>query len=185
MEKDEIIQVIKNWLEKLIIGMNLCPFAKEPYQKNAVRISVSDAFSLTDGMSFFEREIRYIAKHNKIETSLLVFPHFSDITSFNKFIQQCEALLVLKKWYKEYQITFFHPSAQIKGYTENSSHHLVIQAPYPVLHLLRVASVESLGAKVKEDVHIANDKKLSELNSTEVKQLWQDIYKNTNNDVQI
>lgn len=179
-EKNEIIQITKNWIEKLIIGMNLCPFAKEPYQKNAVRIIVSEAFSLTEGISFFEREIRYIAKHDKIETSLLVFPHFSDITVFNKFIQQCEALLVLKKWYKEYQITFFHPCAHIENFPINSPHHLVIQSPYPVLHILRVASVESLGAKVKEDVHIVNDQKLSQMSNKEVEKLWQDI----KNDIQ-
>lgn len=180
MEKDEIIQVIKNWLEKLIIGMNLCPFAREPYEKNAVRISVNHESSIIENIHFFEREIRYITKHNKIETSLLVFPQLSDILVFQKLVEKCEQLLVLKKWYKDYQITFFHPCACIDGFEHNSPHHLVIQSPYPILHILRVTSVESLGAKIKEDVHISNDKKLSELNSTEVKQLWQDIHKNTN-----
>jgi hypothetical protein len=173
--KDEITQVVRNWLEKLIIGMNVCPFAKDPYEKNAVRIIVSQEHSLQSCLTFFEREIRYLAKHQKTETTLIVFPELSDIAVFNTFYQKCEEMVAAKKWYKEYQLTFFHPFANIQEFPAGSAHHLVIQAPYPVLHLLRVASVERLGAKVKNDVHVMNDQKLSELSDKDVQKLWEDI----------
>jgi len=173
--KDEIIKVVQNWVEKLIIGMNLCPFAKDPYENDAVRIILNNDKSLQSCLTFFEREIRYLAKHPKTETTLIVFPELSDIVAFDKFYQKCEEMLIVKKWYNDYQITFFHPFAQIREYPKESAHQLVIQAPYPILHLLRVHSVEKLGAKVKNDVHITNDQKLSELSEKDVQKLWEDI----------
>ncbi|MCS6833431.1 MAG: DUF1415 domain-containing protein, partial [Flammeovirgaceae bacterium] len=88
----------------------------------------------------------------------------------------CEEMIFFnKKWSKTYQIVSFHPQARFKDLPLDSPLNLVAIAPYPILHILRVKSVETLGAAVKKDVQLENTKRLQAMTKEDVEALWKKI----------
>ncbi len=165
--QEEIINKVKEWLEKVIIGLNLCPFAREPYENQRVRLKVYFSKTLKETVSDFQKEVQYLNKHSNKDTSLLIYPRMANILEFSRLVQACEEWIFINKLFKQYQIVFFHPNAILHNEI-NTAKNLVIQAPYPILHLLRAPDVERLGSKTKMDIQQANDKKLSSLTPAEL-----------------
>ncbi|MCS6795500.1 MAG: DUF1415 domain-containing protein, partial [Raineya sp.] len=116
-----------------------------------------------------------LENHPATETTLVILPAFGKIEQFQVFIQFCEEMILLNDWVRKYQIVFFHPLMRFEGIPADSPKQLPGIAPYPILHILRVPSVESLGAQVKKDIQTENDKKLSQLTKDDVKKLWQKV----------
>ncbi|PKQ70113.1 hypothetical protein Rain11_0917 [Raineya orbicola] len=174
-EKKEILQITRNWVETFIIGLNLCPFAKVPYEKNAVRFVIGEAKTMKGFLEIFAREIEFLEKNPTTETTLVILPALGKIELFQAFMQFCEEMIILNAWIQKYQIVSFHPLMRFEGIPTDSPQQLTGIAPYPILHILRVPSVESLGAQIKKDVQAENDKKLSQLAKEDVKKLWEKV----------
>ncbi len=174
-KKLEMIALTQKWVETFIIGLNLCPFAKAPYLKKEVRFTVTDADSMQDFVQSFANELSLMDEDPSVETTLMIVPRLGDIEYFQPFIKFCEETIVLNNWTKSYQIVSFHPFMRFDGIEADSPRNLTGMSPYPVLHILRVASVEGLGKAVKKDVQIENDKKLSAMSKEEVHELWQKL----------
>lgn len=173
--KNEAIDTTKKWVETMIIGLNLCPFAKAPFQKDTIRFVVKDALDMQGFMNVFAEEIQFLDKNASTETTLIILPAFSNVQQFMAFMGFCEQTILLNNWVKKYQIVSFHPNARFQGFAPDSPQNLVGMAPYPVLHILRVASVEGLGATLKKDVIEENDAKLRQISKEEVAELWKKI----------
>lgn len=174
-KRKEILAITKKWVETIIIGLNLCPFAKAPFLKNAVRFSLKDATTMKGFLELFAKEIDFLNKNPQTETTLLILPTLDDAKLFHQFFLHCEEMIILNKWIKKYQIVSFHPYARFEGIPTDSPLNLVGIAPYPILHILRVKSVESLGAAVKKDVQLENNKRLQAMTKEEIEALWKKI----------
>ncbi len=166
-KNSEILEQVQSWLETVIIGFNLCPFAKEPYENGRVRLIIYNSKDLVNGFESFQKEIQYLKAHPEIDTTLVIYPEFTNIKNFHKLLQHCEQWIVMAKLYYEFQMVFFHPNALVAEPPEDPK-NFVIKAPYPILHLLRLPQVFELGKKMKKDTHITNDKKLSSLTPEEI-----------------
>lgn len=173
--KKQITEATHRWLEQIIIGLNLCPFAKAPYVENRVRLAITDAANnraLTDA---FMAEIKYLDTNLHKETTLLIAPYFRSAGEFNTVFEECEYLLIQKKLTDVYQIVSFHPLARMMGHSPESPLNLVMIAPYPTIHILRTESVERLGAKMRTDVHQTNTARLSQMSNSDFMQLWRSL----------
>src|SRR5574337_265791 len=87
MNRDEVIAATRQWIEKAVIGLNLCPFAKSVYVKNQVRIVVSEAKHVDAFLEDLDRELEFLAAADpqEVDTTLLVHPTlFADFLDFNE-----------------------------------------------------------------------------------------------------
>ena len=134
----------RQWLEKAVIGLNLCPFAKAPHVKNLVRISVSQARHLDGFLEDLDRELQLLGDTpaDELETTLLVHPTlFPDFDTFNQMLDIADAAVVDNGLEGIVQIAPFHPDFQFEGTDSDDIGNYTKRSPYPTLHLIREDSI--------------------------------------------
>ena len=133
------------WLEKAVIGLNLCPFAKSVHAKGQIRWALSLATEPAALVDELMRELQFlaVADPEAVDTTLLVHPHvLQDFAAFNDFQDVVDALLVEMGLEGVLQVASFHPQFQFAEAPADDIAHATNRAPYPTLHLLREASIE-------------------------------------------
>ena len=144
-QRDEVIDATRNWLEKAVIGLNLCPFAKAVHVKRQIRYAVSEAQTQDELVDDLVRELKDLAAAdpNDIETTLLIHPFaLADFLDFNDFLDVADAALDELDLTGEMQIASFHPRYQFAGTQPDDIENYTNRSPYPILHLLREESIE-------------------------------------------
>jgi len=153
MQHDSVIAATREWLEKAVIGLNLCPFAKAVYLKNQVRFVVSSAPHLDGLLEGLDRELDFLAAADpeKVETTLLIHPTLlTDFLDFNDFLQLAETAVDEHELEGIIQIASFHPQFQFADTAPDDMQNYTNRAPYPTLHLLREASISKAVAAFPE-----------------------------------
>jgi uncharacterized protein len=142
---DEVLARTRAWLEKAVIGLNLCPFAKAVYTRDRVRLVVSQARHADDLLEELDRELDLLVATpaEQVDTTLLIHPTlFPDFLDFNDFMEIAEGVLDEHGLEGVVQLASFHPQFQFEGTTPEDMGNYTNRAPYAVLHLLREDSVE-------------------------------------------
>ena len=146
---DTVVAATRHWLERAVIGLNLCPFAKSVYVKEQVRYVVSTVTEAPDVMDDLERELRLLADADpdQTDTTLLILPHaVADFLDFNDLLYFAERLLGSLGLEGTLQIASFHPQYQFAGTEPDDIENYTNRAPYPILHLLREDSIARAAA---------------------------------------
>jgi hypothetical protein len=146
-EHAPIVEATQRWLEQVVIGLNLCPFAAKPFLEKQVRISVTACRDTDCLLNTLQAELEIMAEHRpqEIETTLLVVPDMlADFYDYNDFLDQAEALLDEQGWTGHFQLASFHPHYQFADTEPEDCENLTNRAPYPILHLIREASLEKV-----------------------------------------
>lgn len=141
----EVIDSTVHWLEKAVIGLNLCPFAKSVHVKQQIRYVVSEAETPQQLMDDLQRELEILAEASpdKIETSLLIHPKvLNDFLDFNDFLDVADAMLEEMDLAGIIQIANFHPDYQFADTEIGDIENYTNRSPYPTLHLLREDSID-------------------------------------------
>lgn len=144
MSEDLILQQTRNWLEKAVIGLNLCPFAKAVYVKNQIRLVVSKARHADDLLEELDRELDLLVATpaSEIDTTLLITPTlFEDFLDFNDFLEIAEDVVDEHGLEGVVQLASFHPQFQFDGTEPDDISNCTNRAPFAILHLLREDSV--------------------------------------------
>jgi len=153
MDDEAVIAAMREWIEKAVIGLNLCPFAKAVYVKDQVRYVVSSARHLDGLLEDLDRELDFLAAADpdEIDTTLLIHPTLLlDFLDFNDFMQLAEAAVDEHDLDGVIQIASFHPHFQFEGTAPDDLGNYTNRAPFPTLHLLREASIERAVAAFPE-----------------------------------
>lgn len=140
-----VLATTKHWLTRAVIGLNLCPFAKSVYVKDQVRYVISRSDSNHDILQELESELLYLAEADpdNIDTTLLILPEaLSDFLEYNDFLHRADRVLKRKRLTGLLQIASFHPHYQFSDSEPDAIENFTNRAPYPMLHLLREASIE-------------------------------------------
>lgn len=142
---NRVVQNMQTWLERAVIGLNLCPFAKSVHVKGQIRYVVSLASDHTAVLQDLKRELLKLRADDPslVDTSLLVLPAcFQDFFEFNDFLRQVDKLVSKMKLVGIIQVASFHPFFQFAGTRPDDIGNFTNRAPYPTLHLLREASID-------------------------------------------
>lgn len=142
---EEILTATKHWLERSVIGLNLCPFAKTVHVKNQIRYVVSRAKIPEALLADLLVELRALAAADpeEVDTTLLIHPEvLHDFLDYNDFLDIAEAAVAELGLEGVIQIASFHPEYQFAGTEPDDIENYTNRSPYPMLHLLREASVE-------------------------------------------
>jgi hypothetical protein len=179
MGHDEIIASTRRWLERSVIGLNLCPFAESVYRAGRVRFRVSDQRSAAALLEEFRAELCALqaADPARCETTLLIHPWvLNDFIEYNDFLEVCEAAIAELGLEGELQVASFHPQYQFAGTQSNDIENCTNRSPHPMLHLLREASVERAIAAVPDtgEIYRRNIGTLRNLGRAGWERLWRD-----------
>ncbi len=149
------IKTVERWLEDVVIGLNLCPFAARPYGDQQIRIEVFEGDTEAGLLEMLQSELSFIDKRpvdhrpaeetqTGIETTLIVIPNLlHDFDVYNQFLDLVDALLDEFSWAGQYQIASFHPQYCFAGTEPDSPENLTNRSPYPLLHIIRESSIET------------------------------------------
>jgi uncharacterized protein len=133
------------WLERAVIGLNLCPFAKGVHAKGQIHYAVSQATSTQALLQDLARELKDLLALDAVvrDTTLLMAPLcLQDFLDFNDFLEDADQVLVEMDLEGIIQIASFHPQFQFAGTQADDISNYTNRAPYPTLHLLREDSIE-------------------------------------------
>lgn len=145
MSDEEVLNQTRHWLEKAVIGLNLCPFAKSVYVKNQVRLVVSHARHADDLLEELDRELDLLVATapEELDTTLLIHPTlFDDFLDFNDFLEVAEGVVDEHGLEGIVQLASFHPKFQFEGTEPDDIGNYTNRAPFATLHLLREASID-------------------------------------------
>ena len=140
-----VIGDMQRWLERAVIGLNLCPFAKAVHVKGQVHYAVSAATGRAQLLADLRRELAQLVAlpPTQRETTLLVAPGcLEDFLEFNDFLAQAQRSLARHGHEGVIQLASFHPRYQFAGTAEDDIGNNTNRAPYPTLHLLREDSID-------------------------------------------
>lgn len=143
--EDIVIADTVRWLEKAVIGLNLCPFAKSVHVKGQIHYVVSQATDAEGVALDLHRELEALAESSpeKRDTTLLILPHaLQDFLDFNDFTALADDLVEELDLGGILQVASFHPLFQFEGTDVDDVTNCTNRAPYPTLHLLREDSID-------------------------------------------
>ncbi|MDO3720531.1 DUF1415 domain-containing protein [Marinobacter sp. chi1] len=144
MNESAVVSATRQWVEDVVVGYNLCPFAKRELVRNRVRFVVSDASDEDALLQALHAELRRLDDEPDIETTLLIHPDvLQAFGPYNEFLDAADGLLAYLEMEGVYQIASFHPDYQFEGTEPDAAENYTNRSPYPMLHLLREASLEA------------------------------------------
>lgn len=144
MNRDEVLAATRLWIEKAVIGLELCPFARQVYVRDQVRYVVSEAKHLDAFLEQLDEELELLAETEaeKIDTTLLIHPTlFADFETFNEVVGIAEEAVLEHDLEGVLQVASFHPRFRFEGTEEDDIANYTNRAPFPTLHLLREDSL--------------------------------------------
>ena len=139
-----VIAETTRWVERAVIGLNLCPFAKAVHVKGQIRYAVCLTVSPEDLLTELKRELQIlvVSDPNVTDTTLLIHPNvFSEFLDYNDFLEVANATITGLKLDGVIQIASFHPQYQFSDTEPDDITNFTNRSPYPTLHLLREESV--------------------------------------------
>jgi hypothetical protein len=157
MNEQKILQDTINWLERAVIGLNLCPFAKAVHVRSQIRYVVSSASAPEQLLVDLVDAIRHLltTPAELVDTTLLIHPKvLNDFLDYNDFLEIANAALLDQQAEGILQIASFHPDYQFSDSQPDSIDNYTNRSPYPMLHLIREASIDRVLASYPDPDNI-------------------------------
>jgi uncharacterized protein len=166
------------WVERVVIGLELCPFARAPVEAGRLRVIVTATEDPSELLTVLDDALTELVEQPpaELETTLVVHPNcLADFDDYNDFLDPAERLLELRELVGVVQIASFHPDYRFADAPEGDQANYTNRSPYPMLHLLREASVAKAvaGHPDIEGVPAANIAKLQGLSLGQIRELWE------------
>lgn len=145
LDDSAVVAATRRWVERAVIGLNLCPFAKSVHVGDRIRYVVSHARTPDALLADLGRELQalHAADPQQVDTTLLIHPFvLDDFLDYNDFLDLADAAVQALDLTDEIQVASFHPQYQFADTEPEDVTNYTNRSPYPTLHLLRQASVD-------------------------------------------
>ncbi|CUB03382.1 DUF1415 domain-containing protein [Marinomonas fungiae] len=143
LTEELVIAQTQKWVSSFIVAMNVCPFAKREVDRGSVRYVVVRSRQASVALEELMAEINFLDQNPEVETTLMIFPTmFQDFVSYLDFVDDSEELMYEQECEGVYQLATFHPKYCFSGTEEGDVSNYTNRSPYPMLHILREASLE-------------------------------------------
>ncbi|ELS3152975.1 DUF1415 family protein [Vibrio parahaemolyticus] len=177
-----ITQQVDQWLNDVVIGLNLCPFAAKPQRNKQIKIFVSEA---TQEEALLEDILLQLielstTEPEELETTLVVVPNMlQDFWDYNFCIDWVEGLIKQQDWEGIFQVATFHPDYCFGGAAPEDDENLTNRSPYPIFHLIREESMEKVLKHYPdpESIPDTNIARVSALSEEERKKLFPYLFR--------
>jgi len=175
MEPSEIIAVTRRWIQKFVIGLDLCPFAQKVFDSDAVYYHVSTSKLLSAHLESLMEICHKIDTLEDISTGFLILPfQYPSFEQFLDFCDRCNWLLEDCRLSTQYQLASFHPEYLFKETEQDDPANYTNRAPYAMIHILKVEDVSRAIHSYPDidQVPIRNTSKLRSMGVREIKKHW-------------
>ncbi len=177
-----ITEQVDQWLNDVVIGLNLCPFAAKPQRNTQIKIFVSEASQEEALLEDILLQLIELSntEPEKLETTLVVVPNMlQDFWDYNFFIDWVEGLIKQQDWEGIFQVATFHPDYCFGGAEPEDDENLTNRSPYPVFHLIREESMEKVLKHYPdpESIPDTNIARVSALSEEERKKLFPYLFR--------
>lgn len=176
IDKGAITAAVRRWVETVVVDLDLCPFAGRELHRERIRFAVTPAKTTAELLASLRAELEMLDTHPDIETTLLVHPRvLHDFDAYNDFLDTADVLLDRLGMVGTFQIASFHPHYRFAGTAAEDVENYTNRSPYPMLHLLREASLERAieSHPDTEQIPLRNIALMKRLGAERLKQLWQ------------
>ncbi|MET1255207.1 DUF1415 domain-containing protein [Aliikangiella maris] len=148
MIEHQLINSVKYWIEKTIIGYNFCPFAKKEFEARRIHYEVVNDYNLEEQLHAIVNEFKRLDANSEIETIILILPvGLESFFDYLNFLDIANELLVEQGYDGVYQLASFHPDYCFEGTRQDDAENFTNRSPYPLVHILRESTVEKAIAK--------------------------------------
>lgn len=173
----QIVADTQRWLERAVIGLNLCPFAKSVFVKKQVRYALTGAATADQLLAELTHEFELLAASNpaELDTTLLIHPlAMGDFLDFHFFLGEVEALIRNLGFDGVFQVASLHPQYEFAGSEPDDIANYTNRSPFPTLHLLRESSIDRAVAAFPDAAEIfeRNIETMERLGHEGWKKLW-------------
>lgn len=143
----KIEQQVWQWLDDVVIGLNLCPFAKKPRVNQQIQVTVCQATNHEELITDFMKELEFIRDVDPNNTDTSVFVIANMLQDFDEYLDYLNLANMTVSQYGlegEFQLASFHPNYQFEGTDKQDQENLTNTSPYPIIHIIREATVEKV-----------------------------------------
>ncbi|MGR5209764.1 DUF1415 domain-containing protein [Vibrio rotiferianus] len=177
-----ITEQVDQWLNDVVIGLNLCPFAAKPQRNKQIKIFVSEASQEETLLEDILLQLIELSntEPEKLETTLVVVPNMlEDFWDYNFFIDWVEGLIKQQDWEGIFQVATFHPDYCFGGSEPEDDENLTNRSPFPIFHLIREESIEKVLKHYPdpESIPDTNIARVSALSEQERKKLFPYLFR--------
>lgn len=142
---EKAITETKNWIDRVVIGCNFCPFAAREFKKDTIHYEVEDSGNAELVLQSFLNECKRLDDNSAIETSILILPNgYHDFDDYLDLVDLAEQLIEEEDYEGIYQVASFHPDYRFADAPPDDPANFTNRSIYPMLHLLREASIEKV-----------------------------------------
>lgn len=142
-EQQPILAATQKWLQTIVIGLNFCPFAQREFDKSTIHYALVDSRKTEDVLTALQAEWQRLDQQPDIATTLLILPYgFEGFWDYLDLVDLAEQLLAMEGYEGIYQVASFHPDYCFADADEQDPANFTNRSPYPMLHILREASLE-------------------------------------------
>jgi len=175
--ENSVEQEVWQWLDNVVIGLNLCPFAKKPRANNQIRLCVSESRKNKTLLGEFEQELvrlQQTSPDDKDTSLFIVSNHLYDFYDYLDFLDAAQLKLENLELEGVFQLASFHPDYVFEGTQPEDRENLTNRAPYPIIHIIREDSMAKVLEKFPnpESIPEINIKTIENLNEVEIKELF-------------
>lgn len=137
MKKQKELTQTAHWIQAVVLGLNLCPFAHAVYKNDKIRYTLCDAANQKNIESVFEEELQWLLDHPMTSTTLIILPRLNDFLAYLDSLEQLHQHLQKNAMNEHFQIASFHPNYIFAGTTDDDPANYTNRSPYPMIHILR------------------------------------------------
>ena len=143
-EKDAMLETTRTWVSKFVIEHNLCPFARREFDHDRIRFLLSETEKEAQLLEVLAQALHGLKSNSAVETTLIIHPFvLRDFFVYNQFLEKVDGLIEALGFEGEFQVASFHPQYQFAGTDFDDAENYTNRSPYPMLHILREASLET------------------------------------------
>lgn len=179
--ESKTLNLSQYWLEKIVIGLDLCPFARIPFEKKLIRLVECRSHQEAEHFQFFFEELELLneTSNTLLSTTILVFPNASNnFHAFNDFAGEIESVLDKENLNSFFQIVVFHPKFIFENTQDEDVENLVNRSPFPAIHILRTEDMNNALKDLEKAkaISLQNESKLKQMSPEKRKELFYYLY---------
>jgi len=174
----EVIQQTKRWIQRVVIELNLCPFASQVFIQNQIQYTVIEHGDTEQILHHLADTFEHLNNNKETETSLIILSQsHADFNDYLALLDLSQLLLDDLNYTGIFQLASFHPQYCFEGSKNSDASNFSNRSPYPMLHILREDSIEKAvsGYDNIEDVPQNNIKRLQKIGFETMQKTLQDI----------
>lgn len=138
----DYVKEVKEWIEKFVIGLDLCPFAKKPFNADKVNYKLAENWGRAELLLILERQLDKLQTGSHSTTIIIIPTKAFEFRSYLNLFSECEAMLIDLGLEEEFQLASFHPDYQFAETDFADQSNYTNRSPYPLIHILRASAVE-------------------------------------------